>query len=287
MQADPGERVQSPGGGGLPPVPILAVIVVVVALGVWVFFGRGAPEPTLAPSPPVVKPAPAPEPEPEPVPDIPEPLPEPVTEPRAEPAPEVPPEPPLLLEDSDAPLREALAPVLDSELLASGLQADNLVERGTAVIDGLSRGVFRHKLLPLAPPAGRFPVLNEGSQAVIDPAGYKRYDAYTRAIDAMDTDALVTVFDRFRPLLEEAYAILGYESADFDNALIRGLDLVIDAPVVEGRIEVRKVEAVYKYEDPGLEQLPGLHRQMLRMGPENTRILKAKARELREALLTR
>lgn len=282
MQADPEERVQSP-GGGMPSVPILAVIVVVVALGVWVFFGRGAHEPQVAAPPPVVQPAPVPEPEPEPVPDIPEPLPEPAAEAAAEPEP--PPQPAMALEDSDVPLREALVPVLDSELLAGGLAADNLIERGAAIIDGLSRGVFRHKLLPLAPPAGKFPVIGEGSQGVMDPAGYRRYDPYTRAIDALEIDSLVAVFHRFRPLLEEAYALLGYEAADFDNALIRGLDLIVDAPIVEGRIEVRRVEAVYKYEDPDLEQLPGLHRQMLRMGPDNTRILKAKARQLRDALL--
>jgi hypothetical protein len=286
MQADPGERIGAGGEGSIPSLPILAVVVVVVALGVWVFFGRGeaVPEPESSAPQVETESQPVAAPEPEITPDIPEP--EPEVAPAPAPEPTSPPEPVIALQYSDEPLRDALRPVLDSELLASALQAENLVERSAAVIDGLSRGVIRHKLLPLTPPDARFPVITEGSQALMDPTGYRRYDPYVNAIDALDTQALVVIFNRFRPLLEEAYALLGYEAEEFDNALVRGLDRVIDAPVVEGLIEVRKVEAVYKFEDPGLEQLPGVHRQLLRMGPQNTRRIKAKARSLREALLT-
>ena len=46
-----------------------------------------------------------------------------------------------------------------------------------------------------------------------------------------------------------------------------------------------KVEAVYKYADASLEQLPGVQKQLLRMGPENTSRIQQKARALRAALL--
>lgn len=284
MEADPEDRADYSDRSGVPPIPVLAVIVLVVGLGVWVFFGRSVDGPEAPPPPPVVAPAPLPAPEPvAAAPDIP--LPEPAPEPT--PAPRSPPEPALTMQDSDGPLRNALAPVLDSHLLASAVQADNLVERGTAVIDGLSRGTARHKLLPLAPPAGKFPVAMEGSQALMDPAGYRRYTPYVDAIEALDVAALVRLFDRFRPLLEEAYAQLGYDADQFDNALVGALDRITEAPTREGPIEVRKVEAVYKYEDADLEQLPGLHKQLLRMGPDNTRRLQAKVRELRRALVER
>lgn len=283
MQADPSERVQeSRDQGGVPMVPIMAGIVVLVILGVWLF-GREAPP--AAPEPePIAEAAPAPMPEPlpepaAPAPDIPTPQPVPAPEP-AQPAP-----PPLALEDSDEPARAMLSPVLGSDLLRTSLQVDNLLERGVAVVDGLSRGAVRHKLLPLAPPQGKFPVRKDAGQAVMDPAGYRRYDAHVEAIEALDTDALVAVFNRFRPLLEEAYGLLGYEPEDFDNALIRGLDQVITAPKLNRPAEVRKVEAVYKFEDPQLERLSELHKQMLRMGPVNTARVQAKAAELREALL--
>ncbi len=286
MQADPSERISDPGYGGGPPlVPILAGLVVLVALAVW-WFSPGEPE-IPAPEPLVELPAPLPEAEPEPVPDIPEPAPEPQPAPTpavaAEPA--SPPAPALTLENSDAALREQFAPELEPGPLASVLQADNLIERGVAVLDGLSRGVLQYKLLPVLPPEGKFAVRKRGGQALMDPIGYARYDGYARAIESLDTELLVTTFHRFRPLLEEAYAMLGYEAGELDNALIRGLDAVLAAPVEEKVLEIRKVEAVYKFEDPRLERLPELHKQLLRMGPENTRRVQAQARALRAGLL--
>jgi hypothetical protein len=284
MQADPSERISEPGvSGGPPMVPILAGLVVLVALAVWWFTGSDEappPEPERVVEP---APEPVPEPEPEPTPDIPRPAPEPEPAPAPEPAP--PPEPPLTLEISDAALREQFTPALAGGPLAPALVADNLVERGAAVLDGLSRGVLQYKLLPVIPPEGKFAVRKQGGQAVMDPAGHRRYDAYAKAIESLDDQLMVDSFNRFRPLLEEAYAMLGYDPEDFDNALIRGLDKIIAAPVFEQPLEVRRVEAVYKFEDPALERLPDLHKQLLRAGPENTRRIQAKARTLREALL--
>jgi hypothetical protein len=192
----------------------------------------------------------------------------------------------LTLAASDDPLREILAPALAGPL-ETALQAENLIERGAAIVDGLSRGVLQYKLLPVMPPEGKFAVRKRGNQAVMDPAGYARYDAYARAIESLDTDILVQSFDRFRPLLEEAYGMLGYAPEQLDNALIRGLDRIIEAPVIETPLQVRKVEAVYKYEDPELERLPEVHKQLLRMGPENTRRIQSQAVALRERLLSR
>lgn len=286
MQADPNERIQpTTESSGVPMVPVAAGVVVLVALAAWLFTGREEPTPEVVPAP-VVDTAPVVEEEETlpPTPDIPEPAPAPVEE---TPAPEsaAPPEPALTLAESDEPVREALGTITRSELLLSASAAENLMERGVAVIDALSRGGVRHKLLPLTPPAGKFTVVKAGGQDIIDPASHRRYDAHAAAFADIDTAAAVAAFNRFRPLLEEAFGMLGYEPADFDNAVVAALDSVIAAPIITGPIEVRKVEAVYKYESPSLERLPALHRQLLRTGPDNTRIIQDKARELRAALL--
>lgn len=46
-----------------------------------------------------------------------------------------------------------------------------------------------------------------------------------------------------------------------------------------------KREANWVYIDPELEALSSLQKQVLRMGPENSGIIQAKARELRGAVL--
>jgi len=288
MQADPDERIsQRTGRSGPPVVPVLAGIVLVAALGVWVFTGEEQAPPAPQPAPimdaePESAPAPDPVPErlPETAPDIP---PAPVAEAAAEP--EAPaPEPPLALDASDEPVRQELTGILAPELLPV-LDNSDLLERGVALIDGMSRGVMRTKVLPLAPPAGKFTTRKTDGQDYMDPAGYDRYDSYARAVEALDTAALVSSFHEFRPLLEQAYGLLGYKPENFDNAVIQSLDILIATPVFEEPLPVKKVEAIYKFTDAELEKLPDLQKQLLRMGPDNTRRIQAQARILRDALL--
>jgi hypothetical protein len=284
MQADPTERsTATTDTPGLPLVPLTAGIVVVVALAAWYFTGSPQTEaPVTEPAPPVAAltaPEEAPEPELAPAPDIPEAPPTPAPEPEAaaEPAP--------TLENSDAVVRRDLSAAISTPLLGAALLQDNLLERGVAIIDGLSRGVVRYKLLPLAPLEGQFLVKQVNGQIRMDPAGYSRFDSYAAAIAALDIETLVASFHRYRSLLEEAYGILGYEPQDMDNALIRGLDRIIATPVLQQPPALVKVEAVYKYADPELEQLTELQKQLLRAGPGNTARIQASAQALRSALL--
>jgi len=288
MRADPGERIAPEKNSGPRQLPILLVLVAVaLAVGLLVYLREPEPEPDLpAPAPPAVeKPVEVPEPPPSATaPDIPQRelvSPPPATdEPEGLPAP-----PPLTLEDSDSEVRESLERMIQSESLRPLTEADNLLSRAVAVIDGVARGIIPYKLLPLSAPTERFPVTTMGRQTYMSPEGYVRYDGLATAVADLDAEALVQAFHRYRPLLEEAYALLGYEAADFDNTLMQGLDTLLAAPVIRRPLELRKVEAVYRFEDPALERAPEIHRQLLRMGPDNTEIVQAKAREVRALLL--
>jgi hypothetical protein len=284
MQADPSERsTATPDTSDLPLVPLTAGVVLVVALAAWYFTGSPKTEaPVSEPAPPVAAvtaPEDTPEPELAPAPDIPEVPPTPAPEPKAAA------EPALTLENSDAVVRQDLSAAMAAPLLDAALLQDNLLERGVAIVDGLSRGVVRYKLLPLAPLAGPFPVKQVNGEFRMDPAGYSRYDSYAAAIEAMDIEKLVASFHRYRSLLEEAYGILGYDPQDMDNALIRGLDRIIATPVLQQPPALVKVEAIYKYADPKLEQLSDLQKQLLRAGPGNTARIQSSAQALRSALL--
>ena len=285
MQPDPEDRytdAKPQNSGGLPTTAIAIGVLVIAAVIGWVMFSGDPEPPPPAPEPPVAATEPDPEPELPPAPDIPEPEPEIAGEPNEPPAPVI---PPPTLETSDEELRERLADVSDSSMLDSALVNDNLVERGTALVDSFSRGVVMPKLLPLPAPEGAFAVTETDGVVTIDPAGYERYNDHAATIEALDTATLVETFHRFRPLLEETYASLGYDADDFDNALIRALDRVLDTPEIDAAIPVEKHEAVYRFADPDLEQRPGVQKQMLRMGPDNIARVKRQARALRDALL--
>jgi hypothetical protein len=84
------------------------------------------------------------------------------------------------------------------------------------------------------------------------------------------------------PLFREAWSYYGEDPAAFDMAVVMTLDLVIGAPEIdlsEARL-IRK-EAVWIFEDPAIEGLAPIQKQLLRMGPENAQVVKAKAAEAR------
>lgn len=285
MQIDPDDRLtdQEPKNSSSNKT-ILIGVVVIIAIAAVVYFYQGNPEKVTQapppPPPPIV--TPAPQPELPPAQDIPEPVQAMPLEPNV---PEPEPEPTLTLETSDDELRVELAGAGDSDLLIAVLTNDDLVQRSASMIDGMSRGILLGKVLPVAPPKGKFTTITEQGNEYMDPAGYERYDSYAQSIEALDTDTLASTFHRFRPLLEEAYGTLGYPKEDFDNALIRALDRVLLTPEITEPIELKRKEAIYQYADPELEELTDLQKQLLRMGPDNINKIKRQAAALRAALL--
>jgi DUF3014 family protein len=285
MQADNEDRyVNEAKSGGLPVIPLVVALLILLAAGYWYFSPEkqaDAPPPPVdvAPVVPALPVAP-PEPAPEPVPDIPEP--EPVAPPEPN---EPPPPPPLTLDESDPVVRETLTPAIDNTTLAPALQANNLIERTAALVDLTRQGRVEPKLFPLPRPEGKFAVTPDGENLYMDPAGFSRYDGHAQAISALDPQLLAGAFHQFRPLLEQAWKALGYKEENLDNNLIRALDEVIEAPVLEHPPILVKDVTTYNYADESLEELSPLAKQLIRMGPENQALVQAQARAIREALL--
>ena len=267
-----------------PSVLILAIAVAIIAaIGYYYFSSQQKPSPiAVEPAPTVITPAaPIPAPVMPAAPDIP--APQPVAEPTV--IEEVPAEPALTLETSDPDVRAALAEASESSLVMSVLESDAILQRGAGAIDGFSRGLVPLKALALTPPKEKFSTTTVDELTYIDPASYKRYDSYARAIAALDNDLLVANFHRFRGLLEQAYAGFGYSAEDMDNALIRTLDYVLATPSLTEPATIKRKEAIFQYTDPTLEQLTPLQKQLLRMGPENLAMVKRQAEVLRKGLL--
>jgi len=286
MQVDPDERyTRESRSAGLPVLPLAVAILALAGIGIWYFFGKAQEEPAPPPETTEIVPAAPVQPLPR-APDIPEPEPEPeAAPPAALLEPNEPPQPELTLETSDAALRQQLAPSFNSEVLAPALETDDLIERGTALVNAASQGLVLPKLFPLPPPQGKFTVSAEGDRVYLDPDSYRRYDSYAQAISAIDPATLADTFHQFRPLLEQAYAALGYEAEDLDNALIRALDRVLAAPVLQQPPLLEKDVTTYKFADESLEALNPLAKQLMRMGPENQALVQEQARALRRELL--
>ena len=254
---------------------LILVLLLVIAGGVVLLTGIWPPEEESTAPPVTTAPPPPP-----PAPVITE-LEEPAVEPP--PPPPAPVEEPLpRLEESDDAVRDAVG---DIPLGTAGQQyliPGNIIERSASVVYLMAQGDVPYKLLPVSRPKAAFPISDDGTQVVTDPAGFERYDALTQWLQSLDLESLLSSLEWFIPLFREAWSYYGEDPAAFDMAVVMTLDLVIATPEVdlsEARL-IRK-EAVWIFEDPAIEGLAPIQKQVLRMGPENAEIVKAKAAEAR------
>jgi hypothetical protein len=256
---------------------VIVVLLLVIAGGVVLLTGiwppKGEPAPTATAPPPEPPPSPnmtaIEEPAPEPS-EPPPPVPEPVEDPLPR------------LEESDDAVRDAVG---DIPLGTAGQQyliPGNIIERSASLIYLMAQGEVPYKLLPVSRPKAAFPIRDDGTQVVTDPAGFERYDALTQWLQSLDLESLLSSLEWFIPLFREAWSYYGEDPAAFDMAVVITLDLVIATPEIDLR-EARLIrkEAVWIFEDPAIEGLAPIQKQVLRMGPENAKILKAKAAEAR------
>jgi len=285
-----------PGRKRFPVVELVLALAVLAGLGAFWFYWEDSakPAPPTHVSAPAVVDRPPPEPELPPTPDIPrqsEPAPSaapPVStapgepEPTAE-APRPAPPAPLTAEEGEALVREQLAGAEPG--LAKLAGSAHPLDSTAALIDGLGRGLILRKIVSSNPPPPGFKVQRSGDVIYMDPANYERFDGFAAGVSSLDTAALVERFHTLRPLYEATYEKLGLDPGDFDNAIIRTLDLVLATPEIEEPIALQTKSVAYVYADPALEALPPLQKQLLRMGPDNIRRIKQQARALRDTLL--
>ena len=254
---------------------LILVLLLVIAGGVVLLTGIWPPEEEST-APPVMAAPPAPP----PAPAITE-LEEPAVEPP--PPPPAPVEEPLpRLEESDDAVRDAVGDIPLGTAGQQYLVPGNIIERSASLIYLMAQGDVPYKLLPVSRPKAAFPISDDGTQVVTDPAGFERYDALTQWLQSLDLESLLSSLEWFIPLFREAWSYYGEDPAAFDMAVVMTLDLVIATPEIdlsEARL-IRK-EAVWIFEDPAIEGLAPIQKQVLRMGPENAEIVKAKATEAR------
>lgn len=263
------------------PVVIMFIIVLVAIVGVVGYFVTSSKsEPQVAEKieiPKVVEPV-----KPEPVPE-PEPEPEPPTAPVIEvPVEEEEPEFVLpLLDDSDQLIRDGAVSLTRHEGVNAWLAPNQLIRKFVAFTDNVAHGqVAREPVRSLAP-EGPFLVQKIDEETFeLDPASYDRYTPFVEIAVSVDARRAAEFYHLLRPLVQIAYAELGYGKQSFDDVMFQATGRLLETPVIEGQIRLVRPVVMYKYEDPKLESLSAAQKQLIRMGPGNTRLLQAKISEI-------
>ena len=247
------QNPQKKSGAWVAIVSIAAAVVVAVGAYLWV---RRAPPPAPPPEP-VAEQAPAP--------------PADVKLPTAE--------------ETDARIRAEGAKLSSRPEWAEWLKQSSLLERWVAVTDNLSEGVSPRKQLGFLAPAKGFRAQQKRNRTYIDPRSYARYDTFADVVGSIDAKGFANLVRDLHPLLQAAYHALGYPNRNVDTAAAQALQRIAAAPVVEGPVELKPGQgALYLFADEKLEKQGPVEKHLLRMGPRNTKLLQAKAKEIAHAL---
>lgn len=263
------------------------LVPVVLALGVagalWFYWSqsRGPERPAEEEAPTAETPPPeAPPSEPA------HPLPEPEAAAGEAERPPLRPLPPLDSSDEyfELALTDLFGPALDKTLVDT-----RLIERIVATVDNLPRDQIAERIKPLGTPPGHFTVEGEtenGEDAsyTIDPENYERYKPLVSMIGKTSAADMTELYRRFYPLMQKAYAELGYPDAYFNDRVVEVIDHLLATPEVSEPVELVRPHVLYEFADPELEKLSSGQKALIRMGSENAAIVREKLREFREQI---
>ena len=173
------------------------------------------------------------------------------------------------------------------DLFGPGLEAmladEALIDKSVATVDNLTRSKVAEKIRPVGRLAGSFVVARAGDNGPVY-LGADNYDRYTALVDRVteaDVDAVVATYRRFYPLLQQAYAQLGYPDGYFNDRTVEVIDLLLATPEPEEPVRLVQPHVLYEFEDPELEALSSGQKLLIRMGPEHAARVKAFLVEVR------
>jgi hypothetical protein len=183
------------------------------------------------------------------------------------------------LDETDALVRQLVAALSTHPVVAAWLTTDRLIVNFVVVTGKIAEGKTPVAELKVIGPVAPFKARTSQRVVSIDPSSYRRYDRYGQAISALDARGAVRVYETLKPRVAEAYRNFG-GSDTFDAELERAIVELLKVPVVEGNVALRSNGIGYAFADPRLEEMSAAQKQLLRMGPENVRIVQGKLREI-------
>jgi hypothetical protein len=221
-------------------------------------------------------------------------LPAPVTEPAPGQAPETAaPSAPVAdetaglppLNDSDSFIFNQFAGIEMGASLLRLFTPEELIRRFVVFVDNVANDELPQLDYPLRPPRESMPVREiDQNLYVMEAQAYRRFDAMIDVLVDIDIEQALSIYRRVRPLMQMAYAELGYPDADFDAVLLRAIDVVLDAEALEGPHQLIEPTVMYEFAESRIESMSPISKQLMRLGPQNTERLRVRLRQYRERL---
>jgi hypothetical protein len=191
------------------------------------------------------------------------------------------------LNDSDPVMTDSLVGVFGRAPVERFLVPQSIVRHIVVTVDNLPRRKVAVELRPVKPTAGQTAVTGRAEMTTLSEANFDRYAALAKVVQGTDVKALAVVYERLYPLFQQAYEDLGYPGKYFNDRLVEVIDHLLQTPEVPAPIPLLQPKVFWEYADPGLENRSAGQKLLIRMGPQNARIIKAKLREFRAEIVNK
>lgn len=188
------------------------------------------------------------------------------------------------LGESDPLIRKLVADASARPELRDWLMAPDLVLRFVAGVANVADGESPRDQLLFLLPEEPFRVVQKEGRLVADPRSHARYDAAAGVFASLHVPTVVRAYHLLEPLFEEAFADLGIPDQSFEETLGRAIRELLQAPRIEGAVELQRIGSFYEYPEEELEGVSPAQRHLLRMGPRNALRIQEKLREIQRAI---
>lgn len=189
------------------------------------------------------------------------------------------------LDASDALVRRLVAMFSKHPRLATWFATDNIIRAFAAIVANVAEGESPVPHLQRLRPVGPFRVVTRGDASSIDPRSFERYTIITEVATSIDPVGAARVYVTLKPLIDEAYADLGYPEPSFDRVLERAVARMLDTPVPTEPVAVEaEGGTAFRFARPEFEELSPAEKQLIRFGPANQRRLQNHIRAIASAI---
>ena len=206
-------------------------------------------------------------------------------------------QPPTLIEDEEeeeadrnqnAWVRAAVVDLVGARNARMIYPENQPLEQLTAVLASVSEGRIVSRQVRFWRDAQNFgknfPVRKSRGLVYMDKKGYRRFDRLVTILTDIDTQFLVSLFNRLEPTLQKSYRILGYKRGNVRTLLRTAIDNALAAPVIEQSIPLKQDSVHYKFADADLERRSPVQKQIIRTGATNTRKLQKWLKRMRNSI---
>lgn len=192
------------------------------------------------------------------------------------------------LNESDVWVQEKLPSFTwRKELLKLVINKD-MIRRFVVFTDNFAQGNLAYAHSPLIQPNAKF-LANEVSNGASsdwkwDESATRRFTLYVDLLRSFDSETLVQSYFEMKPLIDQAYAELGYPDDNFTEVLHDAITKVLDMEIPKESLDLVRPSVMFRYKDEKIEALDAADKLLLRLGKENLLVIKSVLLEINERL---